>query len=105
MAGGRHDRRAITECGWERILDQHTRYADAAYFGTTAAVPCQRGPRSNARATPGGWVHAVSVPMGLDREEVGELVSGLPARVTRAERVQLCGAWCLLVWAPELPTK
>jgi len=84
----------LFECGWERILDQHTWYADAAYFGTTAAVPCQRGPRSNARATPGGWVHAVSVPMGLDREEVGELVfrPACPGDAGRAGAV----VWCVV---------
>jgi hypothetical protein len=42
VAGGRHDRRAITECGWEPVLDNHTWYADAACIGTTATVPYKR---------------------------------------------------------------
>jgi len=36
MPGTRHGRRAITECGWETILDNHTWIADPAYQGTTA---------------------------------------------------------------------
>jgi hypothetical protein len=41
-AGGRHDRRAITECGWEPVLDDYTWYADAAHIGTSATVPFER---------------------------------------------------------------
>ena len=40
--GPRHDRRAITECGWEPILDQYTWLADTAYLGTTAIIPKKR---------------------------------------------------------------
>lgn len=42
VPGCRHDRRAITECGWEVILDQHTWLADPAYQGTTAVTPKKR---------------------------------------------------------------
>jgi hypothetical protein len=42
VAGGRHDRRAIAECGWESVLDGYTWIADAAYIGTTATVPFKR---------------------------------------------------------------
>jgi hypothetical protein len=42
VAGGRHDRRAITECGWEAVLNGFTWYADAAYIGTSATVPYKR---------------------------------------------------------------
>lgn len=42
MPGCRHDRRAITECGWETILNQHTWLADPAYQGTSAITPKKR---------------------------------------------------------------
>jgi len=39
LPGRRHDRRAITECGWEQLLDQHDWIADPGYQGTTAKTP------------------------------------------------------------------
>lgn len=42
LPGCRHDRRAITETGWEAILDQYTWLADPAYQGTTAITPKKR---------------------------------------------------------------
>jgi hypothetical protein len=42
LPGSRHDRRAIAECGWEPVLDQHMWIADAGYLGTTATIPYKR---------------------------------------------------------------
>lgn len=39
VPGRRHDRRAITECGWEELLDHHDWIADPGYQGTTARTP------------------------------------------------------------------
>lgn len=39
VPGARHDRRAITECGWEEILDTTVWTADPGYQGTTATTP------------------------------------------------------------------
>ncbi|WP_239374476.1 transposase family protein, partial [Frankia sp. Cj5] len=39
VPGARHDRRAITECGWEELLDTTTWTADPGYQGTTATTP------------------------------------------------------------------
>ncbi|WP_322753572.1 transposase family protein [Frankia sp. Cas3] len=42
MAGARHDRHAVTACGWEAVLDTTTWTADAGYQGTTATTPKKR---------------------------------------------------------------
>jgi len=42
MPGCRHDRRAITECGWETVLQDCNWIADPAYQGTTAITPKKR---------------------------------------------------------------
>jgi DDE superfamily endonuclease len=39
VPGCRHDRRAITEVGWEDLLAGHHWIADPAYIGTTAITP------------------------------------------------------------------
>ena len=42
--GCRHDRRAITDCRWEAVLDAHSPgwIADPGYQGTTALTPTKR---------------------------------------------------------------
>ncbi len=39
LPGCRHDRRAITECGWEALLDHHDWIADPGYQGSSARTP------------------------------------------------------------------
>ncbi|NRD10166.1 transposase family protein, partial [Rathayibacter agropyri] len=40
--GSRHDRAAISLCGWEPILDKAEWIADPAYIGTSAVTPRKR---------------------------------------------------------------
>lgn len=42
LPGCRHDRRAITECGWEPTLDRLDWIGDPGYQGTTARTPTKR---------------------------------------------------------------
>lgn len=44
VPGCRHDRRAITECGWEALLDRRDWIADPGYQGTTARTPKRKPP-------------------------------------------------------------
>ncbi|WP_219813114.1 transposase family protein, partial [Rathayibacter rathayi] len=42
VAGARHDRAAITLCGWEPVLDAVEWIADPGYQGTTATTPTKK---------------------------------------------------------------
>ena len=46
VPGCRHDRRAITETGWEDILNNWHWIADPGYIGTTASIP-ERKPKKS----------------------------------------------------------
>ncbi|WP_261571362.1 transposase [Frankia gtarii] len=42
VPGARHDRKAISECGWEPLLDTTVWTADPGYQGTTATTPTKK---------------------------------------------------------------
>ena len=67
--GARHDRRALTETGWENALAEVSWIADPAYIGTTAITPTKRAPGKD---------------LTDDRKATNKVVSGMRSAVERA---------------------
>jgi len=69
VPGCRHDRRAITETGWEELLDDGVCWiADPAYIGTTAITP-EKKPQGR--------------DLTDDRKQANRIISGMRSAVER----------------------
>ncbi|HEX3828390.1 MAG TPA: transposase family protein [Sporichthyaceae bacterium] len=69
VPGACHDRRAISEVGWEELLGATTWIADPAYQGTSAITPTKRRP---------------GMELSEDRAANNAVISGLRSAVERA---------------------
>ncbi|PWJ59159.1 DDE superfamily endonuclease, partial [Rathayibacter iranicus NCPPB 2253 = VKM Ac-1602] len=101
VAGARHDRAAITLCGWEPILDNTEWRADPGYHGTTATTPAKKpigrelddNTKANNRtisrrtramsATAGSWPCSSAWVVVTPCTAVACLGMGMPGRISQ----------------------